>query len=125
MLIIKASFVAAILSSLLFWEAYCALAVMIDQTWSGLEHGVWSEAVTFKTEDVEKEVKHPESRADCLFLKYNHDHNHTHVKNVGTIPVIYVLHDHHRGKCTAETKIEPNQMHALMSDYASIYIKKK
>ena len=124
MLIIKASFVVAILSSVLFLEADCAITVRINQRWSELDPKVWSYGTSFSAVHGQQDIAYPESTDRCLVLFANKV-GHMYARNVAEATVTYVLHEDTTNLATAETNIFPGDVHELMAKNVSIYIKKR
>jgi len=125
MLIIKASFVAAILSSLLFLEANCVEVkrVEIGQSWSDLHPPAWSTGIRLYNEQGHQEVKHPVSGDPCLLIWHSRYLPTMHVLNQRTESVTYVFRKDSGDQSTEITCIDPDDMHILMATEGSIYIK--
>jgi len=146
MLIIKSSFVAAILSSLLFLEADCVAPwatkeIPIDkESYDFDPSAVWVASFIFNGKAGPLSVAHPATGDYRLFLRYREQDGYSYLENEWTEPATYVYHDYaglkyrtgpdgnmepydYFGKMTAETEIKPGEIHALKTNMGLVYTK--
>ncbi|KNZ45912.1 hypothetical protein VP01_76g10 [Puccinia sorghi] len=126
MLIIKASLVVAILSSLVVLEAADDVEIVdVYANWFDLEDDKWSEATVFTKRNLPVTVRHPTTGAECLHIS-RYTRRQTSIKNVGQEPATYVLRDG-EGLSTQATTIQPGKLQTLeLEAYRnSIFIQKQ
>lgn len=121
MVIIKASYVAAILSCFLFLQADCGdYLVNISRPWADLDQNSWKYAGTFSAGL--QEIGPPALPRNQRFSVW-YDYGHAHVTNVGMVAATCLLHDSPAGGTTEEINIEPGDTYILQAENVSLFIK--